>query len=121
MLPLHVFFDILNSDLSLYTLLSDIWVVIRDATSLQLGTLTVEGGLEIDYDTTNDYTLTVNFLIVNGGRFHVGWQDNPIQGTANIVLAGSKSSPMFTGIDGYTIGNKAMGMVKCWMILLIKL
>ena len=84
-------------------------MVIRDDTNLQLGTLTVEGGLEIDYETFNDYTLTVDFLIINGGRFHVGWQENPLQGTANIILAGSKGSPLFSGIDGFTIGAKAMG------------
>lgn len=84
-------------------------MVVKYTTDITLGTLTVEGGLEIDYESTEAYTLTVDFLIINGGRFTVGWQNNPMQGRANIMLTGSISSPVYTELDGYSIGNKAIG------------
>lgn len=86
--------------------------MIKEYNVPKLGTVTIEGGLEIDYSTAYEYTFEANFIIIIGGRFVVGWQNNPMElGTANIILAGNKNSPIYTQLDGFEIGNKAIG--KC--------
>ncbi|XP_052245987.1 fibrocystin-L-like isoform X3 [Dreissena polymorpha] len=89
----------------------DKWIVIKTTTAIELGTVRVEGGLEIDYNSEGvTYEFKVKFLIIIGGRFHVGWPNNPMLGTANIVLLGNAMSPAYTEIEGIAIGNKAIAV-----------
>ncbi|XP_060584412.1 fibrocystin-L-like isoform X2 [Ruditapes philippinarum] len=107
----------------------DMWVVISKYNTPRLGVVTVLGGLEIDYEFEYNYIFSAKIIIVKGGRFHVGWLNNPIQlGTVNIVLLGTRQSPPYVDIDGVPLSNKAIGVygglemigkdvVKSWMRL----
>jgi hypothetical protein len=86
------------------------WVVISKYNTPRLGVVTVLGGLEIDYEFEYNYIFSAKIIIVKGGRFHVGWLNNPIQlGTVNIVLLGTRQSPPYVDIDGVPLSNKAIG------------
>ncbi|XP_053409194.1 fibrocystin-L-like isoform X2 [Mercenaria mercenaria] len=87
------------------------WVLISKYKVPALGIVTIKGGLEIDYKYTYDYEFKASVIIVLGGRFHVGWLNNPMTlPTARIILTGNRNSPMYTEIDGIPVSNKALAV-----------
>ncbi|KAI8520672.1 Fibrocystin-L [Branchiostoma belcheri] len=55
--------------------------------------LFIYGVLEFDDGPDKDFTLTATYIIVQGGRLIIGWEDNPYQGQAKIILQGNHLTP----------------------------
>ena len=57
------------------------WVV-ADIAFPRINKLILKGNLELDHEinpdtgTYRDFTLEVNFIVIQGGRLVVGWEDN---------------------------------------------
>lgn len=119
----------------------DHWVV-ADIDFPVLKSLTLRGNLEFDPDkdpNTNEYrdfTLEVGFIIIEGGRLIIGWEDNrymipPLflceiciviqskiihneylnrfMGNVEIILSGDQSSDFWPQQWNTPIGNKVIG------------
>jgi len=63
------------------------------------------------------FNIKLDFLIILGGRFYVGWPDNPMLSEVNIKLLGNSLSPAYLGLDGNPIGTKAIGTLSSQLLL----
>ncbi|KAK3587658.1 hypothetical protein CHS0354_042441 [Potamilus streckersoni] len=92
----------------------DKWVVV-DVENLKFSTLKVKGKMELDYypysnGSYYNFKIEATYIIIQGGRFIGGWQNNPLQGSAEITLVGEHSTPEFPPTDGPTVGSKVIGV-----------
>ncbi|KAL3885610.1 hypothetical protein ACJMK2_025660 [Sinanodonta woodiana] len=90
------------------------WVIV-DVEDLKFSTLEVKGKMELDYSPDSngsyyDFRIEATYIIIQGGYFIGGWQNNPLQGSAEITLVGEHSTPEFSTADGPPIGSKAIGV-----------
>ncbi|XP_052804443.1 fibrocystin-L-like isoform X2 [Mya arenaria] len=88
----------------------DYWVVINQTYDIELGVITVEGGLEIDYLSGHVFVVKFKFLILLGGQLNVGWASNPMLSDVTFVMLGDSMSTPYTELAGYSLGVKAMGI-----------
>ena len=84
--------------------------IILNGTIPPLGTLTICGGLELDNNM--DHEIAADFIIIQGGRFVIGYPDTPYprSQTATITLHGNELSPEFERVSGTNVGAKAIGV-----------
>ncbi|CAH1226877.1 PKHD1L1 [Branchiostoma lanceolatum] len=68
------------------------WMVVDTALPI-MHKLWIYGVLEFDDGPDKDFTLTATYIVVQGGRLIIGWEDNPYQGQAKIVLQGNHLTP----------------------------
>ena len=107
----------------IFSVLDD-YVVLRYSDSLpsKLGTLLLFGTLEVsdkDYDLADeDFYLTLDFLIIRGGRLIIGWEDSPFEGTMEITLIGSVNSRPYedSRYKEPNIGAKTVGKVDLFVL-----
>ena len=85
--------------------------MIVDVVLPKLGRVTVLGGLELSDEMDHRFEADL-ILILEQGRFIVGYPETPFQHQADIVLHGNSSSPIYTlPNDGLVIGAKAIGVL----------
>ncbi|XP_078617899.1 fibrocystin-L-like [Branchiostoma floridae x Branchiostoma japonicum] len=89
-------------------ILADKWIVV-DVEELSLNKLFIYGALEFDDGPDKSYTLKATQILVQGGRFIIGWEDNPFQGIINLVLKGNHFTPDIPLPNGPNMGSKALG------------
>ncbi|XP_078617867.1 fibrocystin-L-like isoform X2 [Branchiostoma floridae x Branchiostoma japonicum] len=68
------------------------WMVVDTALPI-MHKLYIYGVLEFDDGPDKDFTLTATYIIVQGGRLIIGWEDNPYKGQAKIILQGNHLTP----------------------------
>ena len=85
--------------------------VIVDIPLPKLGRVTVLGGLELSDEM--DHTFEADLiLILEQGRFIVGYPETPFEHRADIVLHGDKTSPVYRlPNSGPVVGAKAIGVL----------
>ncbi|XP_076438726.1 fibrocystin-L-like isoform X2 [Babylonia areolata] len=86
------------------TIPADKWLVI-DEDIPPLDFLIIEGGLSAAPDASLDFTLDVNYIIIYG-RLVIGWEQEPFNGTARIILRGNHSTPDYPTTSGVELGSK---------------
>lgn len=94
------------------------WMVM-DTSPVELGSLQIEGVLEIDGTSVGsgrkrrsvpaDINLVADHILIMGGRLIVGWPDNPTTGNVNIILKGSHSTVEYSSVNGPNLGAKFIG------------
>ena len=94
--------------------ITDKWLVI-DEDIPPLDYLIIEGGLHAASDASLHFTLNVNYIII-AGRLIIGWENEPFNGTAKIILRGQQSSPIVPFTDGPHLGAKVMGKLANFMV-----
>ena len=87
--------------------MTDKWLVIDEAIPL-LDYLIIEGGLHAASNASLHFTLNVNYIIISG-RLAIGWENEPFNGTARIILRGQHSTPAVPHSDGPELGSKFIG------------
>ena len=103
--------DCTGYDMPIYMTFTESWIIINTTSISKLGTLLLEGVLEVMDTPGANYTLDVNFIIIRGGRLVIGTPSQPFQALANIIVRGSHSTPSWNdGEDGPTVGSKAIGL-----------
>lgn len=93
---------------------ADKWLII-DEDIPPLDYLIIEGGLSAAADASLQFTLDVNYIIISG-RLAIGWENDPFNGTAKIILRGEHSTPAYSASNGPELGAKFIGM--CSLALL---
>ena len=92
-----------------FVFLADKWLII-DEELPPLDYLIIEGGLSAAPDADLDFVLNASYIIVSG-RLAIGWEDEPFNGTAKILLRGRQSSPDVLATSGPPLGKKFLGML----------
>ncbi|KAK7468036.1 hypothetical protein BaRGS_00036740, partial [Batillaria attramentaria] len=90
------------------TIPGDKWLII-DEPIPQLDFLVIEGGLSAASDASLSFTIDVNYIFISG-RLAIGWDNEPFNGTAKILLRGSHSSPNYPTTSGPELGAKFIGV-----------
>ena len=85
--------------------------IIVDVPVPKLGRVTVLGGLELSDEMNHRFEADL-ILILELGRFVVGFPETPFQHRADIVLHGDKTTPVYRlPNDGPVVGSKAIGVL----------
>ena len=87
--------------------ITDKWLVIDEAIP-PLDYLIIEGGLHAASSASLHFTLNVNYIIISG-RLAIGWENEPFNGTARIILRGQHSTPEVPRSGGPELGSKFIG------------
>ena len=87
--------------------ITDKWLVIDEAIP-PLDYLIIEGGLHAASSASLHFTLNVNYIIISG-RLAIGWENEPFNGTARIILRGQHSTPEVPHSGGPELGSKFIG------------
>lgn len=87
--------------------LTDKWLII-DEDIPPLDFLIIEGGVSVAPDASLTFTLDVNYIVVSG-RLSIGWENEPFNGSARILLRGDHSTPKFPVSNGPEFGAKFIG------------
>ncbi|KAK3107254.1 hypothetical protein FSP39_010348 [Pinctada imbricata] len=91
-------------------ILKDDWVIL-DVNPPSLDKLVLEGTLELKNEASSDFTISVTYLYILGGRLIIGCDEStPFLGTASIVLRGDWSTPEYPITEGPAVGSKAIGV-----------
>ena len=92
---------------------SETWVLIN-STINKLGTLLLEGVLELVDHPSAVHEISADYIIIMGGRLIIGWPEDPFDGLASIVLRGDQATPYYIPSgDGPTVGSKVIGKNLC--------
>lgn len=86
---------------------TDKWLII-DEDIPPLDFLVIEGGLSAAPNSSLSFTLDVNYILISG-RLAIGWENEPFNGTARIILRGQHSTPAVPHSDGPELGSKFIG------------
>ena len=73
--------------------------------------LIIEGGIHTAPDASLNFVLDVNYIII-AGRLAIGWEHEPFNGTAKIILRGQHSTPKVPLDEGPELGSKFMGKLS---------
>lgn len=87
---------------------TDKWLII-DEDIPPLDFLVIEGGLSAAPNSSLSFTLDVNYILISG-RLAIGWENDPFNGTAKIILRGEHSTPAYSASNGPELGAKFIGM-----------
>ncbi|KAK7105773.1 hypothetical protein V1264_017108 [Littorina saxatilis] len=87
----------------------DKWLII-DEDIPPLDFLIIEGGVSVAPDASLTFTLDVNYIVVSG-RLSIGWENEPFNGSARILLRGDHSTPKFPVSNGPEFGAKFIGVL----------
>ncbi|XP_074660960.1 fibrocystin-L-like [Tubulanus polymorphus] len=88
------------------------WVVLDVENVPALGTLEIQGVLELEprvptgNSTPMNLVLNCSIIFINNGRLMVGWETNPFMNRARIILRGNHKTPEFSNF----VGAKAIGV-----------
>ncbi|XP_053372849.1 fibrocystin-L-like [Mercenaria mercenaria] len=104
------FGEIIPQDYQGVRILFNTWVFVNRSDIHKIGTLLLEGVLEFANIPGAVFDIEADFIIIKGGRFIIGWPNNPFDAFAKITLRGNQSSPHFHVGAGYTVGPKSIGV-----------
>ena len=85
--------------------------VILDVMNISLGLLAIRDGAVLDVSDEMDHTIELDLMIIDGGAFVAGYEEQPFAHKLTILLAGEISTPEYIqGPFAPVVGAKAIGV-----------
>ena len=94
--------------------------MVINSTINKLGTLLLEGVLELADHPSAVYEINADFIIIKGGRLIIGWPEDPFDGLASIIIRGDLETPWYVPSgDAPPVGAKAIGRYTLFVCLFV--
>ena len=99
------------------------WVVLDIEKPPRFKQVWIYGVLEFDVDVNPengkpyDFVFAASHIVISGGRLIVGWPNNPLKGSAQLVLWGNHLTEEIVMPAGPVVGAKAIGKFRKYVVI----